>query len=200
MYPMYSGSRYLVGPAVGFPHGKTTTKHQVGCPIRRSEDQSPFPAPLCLSQGITSFIASCCQGIHQTPFSRLIRSRDGQVIKAGLLHARPSPSSTPHGAAPIGSHTFPAPWPGKATEHSVSVLDLEQNRRRGSVSRRPRSPPHSEEPAVLMFLFLHNVNTSSNRTAQRHKGAQRSNRRNGGACRDRTDDPLLAKQVLSQLS
>ena len=23
---------------------------------------------------------------------------------------------------------------------------------------------------------------------------------NGGACRDRTDDPLLAKQVLSQLS
>jgi hypothetical protein len=64
---------------------KTTTKHQVGCPIRRSEDQSPFPAPLCLSQGITSFIASCCQGIHQTPFSRLIRSRDGQVSQAGPL-------------------------------------------------------------------------------------------------------------------
>ncbi len=26
------------------------------------------------------------------------------------------------------------------------------------------------------------------------------NKRNGGAYRDRTDDPLLAKQVLSQLS
>ena len=46
---------------------------QVGFPIRRSTDQSPFPAPRGLSQGITSFIASCCQGIHQTPFSRLIR-------------------------------------------------------------------------------------------------------------------------------
>jgi hypothetical protein len=26
------------------------------------------------------------------------------------------------------------------------------------------------------------------------------NRKTGGACRDRTDDPLLAKQMLSQLS
>ena len=45
---------------------------KVGCPIRRSADQSLFPASRGLSQGITSFIASCCQGIHQTPFSRLI--------------------------------------------------------------------------------------------------------------------------------
>ena len=37
-------------------------------------DQSLFPAPHGLTQGITSFIASCCQGIHQTPFSRLIWS------------------------------------------------------------------------------------------------------------------------------
>ena len=59
---------------------RTTTKLQVGCPIRRSLDQSPFPAPQCLSQGITSFIASCCQGIHQTPFSRLIRSRRRQAL------------------------------------------------------------------------------------------------------------------------
>jgi len=52
---------------------------QVGCPIQRSMDQSLFPAPHGLSQGITSFIASCCQGIHQTPFSRLIRSRERQT-------------------------------------------------------------------------------------------------------------------------
>ena len=74
---------------------QTTTKPQVGCPIRRSLDQSLFPAPQCLSQGITSFIASCCQGIHQTPFSRLIRSRDGQVSKAPLCAA---PSPVPHAA------------------------------------------------------------------------------------------------------
>ena len=45
---------------------------QVGSPIQRSMDQSLFSAPHGLSQSITSFIASYCQGIHQTPFSRLI--------------------------------------------------------------------------------------------------------------------------------
>jgi hypothetical protein len=50
----------------------TTTNIQVGSPIRTSMDQSLFPAPHGLTQGTTSFIASCCQGIHQTPFSRLI--------------------------------------------------------------------------------------------------------------------------------
>ncbi len=32
------------------------------------------------------------------------------------------------------------------------------------------------------------------------RSARRASRKGGGACRDRTDDPLLAKQVLSQLS
>ena len=36
--------------------------------------------PPSLSQSATSFIASCCQGIHQTPFSRLIRSRRRQAL------------------------------------------------------------------------------------------------------------------------
>ncbi len=45
---------------------------QVGCPIRKFMDQSLFSANHDLSQSITSFIASYCQGIHQTPFSRLI--------------------------------------------------------------------------------------------------------------------------------
>ena len=50
----------------------TTAEYQVGFPIRTSMDQSLFPAPHGLTQGTTSFIASCCLGIHQTPFSRLI--------------------------------------------------------------------------------------------------------------------------------
>jgi len=49
-----------------------TTNIQVGFPIRTSTDHGLFPAPRGLTQGITSFIASYCQGIHQTPFSRLI--------------------------------------------------------------------------------------------------------------------------------
>ena len=69
--PMYSGKRYLVNPIVDRPKA-TTIKFQVGFPIRKSMDQSLFSAPHGLSQSITSFIASYCQGIHQTPFSRLI--------------------------------------------------------------------------------------------------------------------------------
>jgi hypothetical protein len=49
-----------------------TEYNQVGCPIQKSMDQSLFSAPHGLSQSITSFIASYCLGIHQTPFSRLI--------------------------------------------------------------------------------------------------------------------------------
>ena len=76
--PMYSGLEYLFQQADGFPK-KVSAHCQVGCPIRRSMDQSLFSAPHRLSQSITSFIASCCQGIHQTPFSRLIRSRRSEA-------------------------------------------------------------------------------------------------------------------------
>ena len=69
--PMYSGERYLVNPIIDC-HMATITKFQVGFPIRKFMDQSSFSAPQDLSQSITSFIASYCQGIHQTPLSRLI--------------------------------------------------------------------------------------------------------------------------------
>ena len=46
-------------------------------------DQSLFSAPHGLSQSITSFIASYCQGIHQTPFSRLIWSRKSKAFPVG---------------------------------------------------------------------------------------------------------------------
>ena len=58
----------------------TITNIQVGFPIRKSWDQRLFSPPPSLSQSITSFIASYCQGIHQTPFSRLIWSRNSQTI------------------------------------------------------------------------------------------------------------------------
>lgn len=69
--PIYSATKYLVQQ----PSDNTRLSIeccQVGCPIRKFLDQSLFSAPQDLSQSITSFIASCCQGIHQTPFSRLI--------------------------------------------------------------------------------------------------------------------------------
>ncbi len=45
---------------------------RVGFPIRKSADQSLLAAPHGLSQRVTSFIASQCQGIHQMPLRRLI--------------------------------------------------------------------------------------------------------------------------------
>jgi hypothetical protein len=48
------------------------TVETVGCPIRKSMDQSLFAAPHGLSQRTTSFIASYRQGIHQMPFCHLI--------------------------------------------------------------------------------------------------------------------------------
>ena len=82
--PMYSVYKYLVYLIISHPFlirrsgWIVITKYQVGSPIRKSMDQSIFSAPHSLSQSITSFIASYCLGIHQTPFSRLIRSRSEQ--------------------------------------------------------------------------------------------------------------------------
>jgi hypothetical protein len=77
--------------------------------------------------------------------------------------ASPLTSATPmlaHGSL-VGSHTFPIPHPPMQGRpgHSVSVLDLEQNRR-GSLTLSgpaPRSHPHTGRPAVLMFLSLNDV-------------------------------------------
>ena len=101
---------WSASPSTSPRRGKTTAKHQVGCPIRKSMDQSSFSAPHGLSQSITSFIASCCQGIHQTPLSRLIRSREG---KARLLRLRPAQRPKPAVADPGHPWSevihFPAP-------------------------------------------------------------------------------------------
>ena len=45
---------------------------RVGCPIRKSRDQSLFAAPPSLSQRTTSFIASQRQGIRRIPLRHLI--------------------------------------------------------------------------------------------------------------------------------
>ena len=51
---------------------KTKTSLKVGFPIRKSADQSVLTTPRGLSQPATSFIASDCQGIHQTPLVTLV--------------------------------------------------------------------------------------------------------------------------------
>ncbi len=57
------------------------TAEAVGCPIRKSSDQSLLAAPQGLTQPVTSFIASQCQGIHQMPFRHLITLNHTQGAK-----------------------------------------------------------------------------------------------------------------------
>ena len=59
-------------PEPHFHAVQTFQELEVGCPIRKSMDQSSFAAPHGLSQRITSFIACACQGIHQLPLRHLI--------------------------------------------------------------------------------------------------------------------------------
>ena len=59
------------------------TAEAVGCPIRKSSDQSLLAAPQGLTQPVTSFIASQCQGIHQMPFRHLITLNHTQGTKDG---------------------------------------------------------------------------------------------------------------------
>ncbi len=82
-------------PRVRFPnHTVWDTPCGVGFPIRKSSDQSLFAAPRRLSQRITSFIASCRLGIHQTPLRHLITliinihplSRSRAKLSAGARH------------------------------------------------------------------------------------------------------------------
>ena len=86
--PMYSGKDTSLitrssNPTDGLRHPAALRilAIEVGCPIRKSTDQSLFAAPRGLSQRTTSFIASCRQGIHQMPLSRLI---------ALIINAHPS--------------------------------------------------------------------------------------------------------------
>src|SRR6478752_2416330 len=55
-----------------------------GFPIRKSSDQSVLATPRSLSQPATSFIASQCQGIRQTPLlcltSRFVS--DGTILRS----------------------------------------------------------------------------------------------------------------------
>jgi hypothetical protein len=136
------------------PASRPVIRHcQVGCPIRKSMDQRSFSPPHGLSQSITSFIASCCQGIHQTPFSRLIWSGKSRTEERPF--ALRSAARHPHrcwAAIPVRSHTF------------LSRPDVRQGQRlvyltwNKTARGLEAQVPHTRGPAVLMFLSLHDVN------------------------------------------
>ena len=56
-----------------------------GYPIRKSPDQSVLATPRSLSQPTTSFIASQCQGIRQTPLLCLISRFVSEVMITRII-------------------------------------------------------------------------------------------------------------------
>jgi hypothetical protein len=63
-----------------------TRLKRVGCPIRRSPDQSLLAAPRGLSQRATSFIASWRQGIHQMPLLSSAHPSDNRTLDRNAAH------------------------------------------------------------------------------------------------------------------
>ena len=115
----------------------------VGCPIRKSTDQSLLAAPHGLSQRAASFIASQCQGIHQMPFRRLILN-SAVAPRAGTS---PDARTTPQDALTI-EPTPEGAGPRSVLGHLTIVFTL---------SMIPLQSPRQEEPeahvSVLRFLL-----------------------------------------------
>lgn len=151
---------------------------QVGFPIRTSRDQRVLSPPPGLSQSATSFIASCCQGIHQTPFSRLIRSRRRRALLCGSgSSANPSQSSglgslRPDSAPSAGNAAVASPErPRRAARSSRSVcvrlgktvlgcpMPGPPGKPRPRPGHRTRcSPTRETSQERLVFCSLHDVN------------------------------------------
>ena len=179
------------------------TLRRVGCPIRRPGDQRALASPPGFSQRATSFIASQCQGIHQMPFSSPQTAPNNKnpgfryrISHVGYQTAEPAPIAG-HGnhfsrrhsgrpSAPNAGHN-PAPAPKGLPPRSHSTRLFTRSISMPAGSHAPR------EPKVLMP-------SSAGPWRRRPGGGGPWWRCPGGGERDRTDDLLLAKQALSQLS
>ena len=161
-----------------------------GCPIRKSAVQRLLAPHHGLSQRATSFIASRCRGIHQMPLgacSLEISRRDKphaelslsiHTLCAGAPVPRPAPLKTSEAMAPFPRGKSRA---GKA-DATVTSFTMSTNRARDA------SPLEGQALRKI-------PRTRLNRSSRSASGALV-----GGGERIRTADPLLAKQVLSQLS
>ena len=200
----------------------------MGCPIRISTDQSLLAAPRGFSQRATSFIASWCQGIHRMPFSRSRSLSPGLTRGPTRLSARHPPCTETILSLPgfdpeaeevlliadtLAQHTTVASehltiagcrsirsdlrWQRPETHQNLIhfAKDLSPGR-----TRRP-APPFGDTSGITISTRNHPRKSKCRITvASPRYPSNYLHHRSGGGDRIRTDDPLLAKQVLSQLS
>ena len=183
---------------------------KVGFPIRKSAGQRPFAPHHSLSQRTTSFIASYRQGIHQMPLGRLIALISNAHLMFSFHSSRDDRDPEPRLA-------------DTALERPEVIRDKPGQQPRSQLSTpsgRTRSPHQLARPAndqtpladdadldvrplAYPLFTMSSITASCFRTKRktvlfsRNGSAQQPD---GGARRDRTDDLMLAKHALSQLS
>ena len=168
-------------------------------------DQSSFAAPQGLSQRTTSFIASQRQGIHQM----LLRHLIALMIHVRRFHSRSRVAA--HAPSAEERRRSERPVPGSRQERILLAKWTRSHGPAGAAAggqlnaanrihslftiSNTRTPSHKEQNARVSF-----DPRGSQRTAPRVSLTFRTADPSGGARRDRTDDLMLAKHALSQLS
>ena len=170
------------------------TAEAVGCPIRKSTDQCLLAAPHGLSQRAASFIASQCQGIHQMPFRRLISSALTRRVSRHLRmrHAQEK--------AHIRTRHQPATASGKDASHDPTDCPLSRGDGPVGSSSVTYSLHMSKIPYPLTSGYLLSLSSDIDQAWSSKVTVRHSFLPPGGGGRDRTDDLMLAKHALSQLS
>src|SRR5882757_3445476 len=106
-----------------------------GFPIRKSPDQSVLATPRSLSQPTTSFIASQCQGIRQTPlFCLITRFVSEETILRSPLRLVPC-----RGRPPARRPCLPFPTAPPRRRSAESRLQTSSDERCQRTSRRSRA-------------------------------------------------------------
>ena len=181
----------------------------MGFPIRKSADQSLFSAPRSLSQSTTSFIASCRQGIHQTPLLRLIRSRRRWTGRPGgraspqrhpLLQRRRAATLSMSGSYGHGPHLSARP------DHGQCHLTWERRPPAGPTAPPPRLAPGRgaegprlpwEPPGVSSVFSLNDVKPEGRQVPPvKGKTNNLPQTEHGGCGRTRTSDLTLIRRTL----
>ena len=179
-----------------------------GFPIRISTDQRLLAAPRGFSQRATSFVASQCQGIHQMPFLCLIT----KALRLREAPTRAQGRTPPHAPHPAAMHFSSE---GRRPRRPVSQPAAQGAPRLSFLFTCPRSAPAAPAPSggrgrrtggfregarlSPRGPFARKVVCAASR-GPRQRDKTRQGPGTGGGGRDRTDDLMLAKHALSQLS
>ena len=165
---------------------------RVGFPIRTSADQRSLASPRGFSQRATSFIASWRQGIHRTPLSR---SRSTNT-------ARAQDQTTPHASNAVNTHAQLTLYSTQPPGHTAQGPLF--NQIPDAIVNEQANPARTKAPAQVNGLMKHTSRKGHHQPAKLAgdppEGFPKASASGHGGDRIRTDDPLLAKQVLYQLS